>query len=113
MTRVKREDDAEAPLSGDLEEVRLADRIDLADLNTPGDPVSSCRKPDPRLNRQWKQIELWFEQDVEEILIVDEESDSRQKPVAVKMESQQLLAVGLGLIIPPFTRAFGTSVFRS
>ena len=92
-TRVKREDDDEAPVLGDLEEVTLGERIDLADLNTPGDPVSSQRKVD-RVSRQWKKIELWVEQDdVEEIVIDDEHSDTTR--VSVKEEQKQQPALDL------------------
>jgi len=85
QTRVKREDDDEAPLA-DLEEVTLEERIDLADLNTPGDPVSSRRKVD-RVTRQWKKIELWVEQDdVEQIVIDDEHSETSVQHITVKQE---------------------------
>ena len=85
QTRVKREDDDEAPLA-DLEEVTLEERIDLADLNTPGDPVSSRRKVD-RVTRQWKKIELWVDQDdVEQIVIDDEHSETSVQHITVKQE---------------------------
>src|SRR5579859_2357170 len=68
--RIKREDedefDSPDELDGEFEE-----RIDLAELNFPGGPISSSRKND-RTVRGWKKIELWIEQeDAEEIVIDD------------------------------------------
>ena len=68
------------------------DRVDLSQLNLPGGPISSSRKPEKRVGRGWKKIELWIEQDHLEEIVIDDEDDqlhtSAHAPVSVKVEDE-------------------------
>ena len=96
-TKVKREEDDEFDLPDDLDVED--ERIDLAELNFPGGPVSSSRKND-RSVRGWKKIELWIEQeDAEEIVLDDEPAPPPMPPppapkeVTVKVEEDEIRGV--------------------
>ena len=95
--RIKKEDENEFDSPDELEG-QIEERIDLAELNFPGGPISSSRKND-RINRGWKKIELWIEQeDAEEIVIDDPTppSESRPRQVTVKVEDDP----SAGIVLP-------------
>ena len=95
--KVKKEVDDTQELPEDfMDELGLDDRVDLADLDFPGGPVSSQRK-DERTGR-WKRVELWIEQEeAEEIILDDEEDDAPRQQVRVKIEDEPMEDV----IVPP------------
>ena len=84
--KVKKEVDDTQELPEDyVDELGLDPRIDLADFDLPGGPVSSQRK-DERMGR-WKKVELWIEQEeAEEVLPDDDEEATSQQLVRVKVE---------------------------
>jgi len=93
-TRIKREDD-DVYDEPEGDETMVDGRVDLAELNFPGGPVSSRRKNE-RGDRGWKKIELWIEQEeAEEIVISDDEAPapSATQPVRVKVEDEPMSGV--------------------
>jgi hypothetical protein len=93
--KVKKEvDDAQELPEDFMDELGLDDRVDLAELDLPGGPVSSQRK-DERTGR-WKRVELWIEQEeAEEIILDDEEDDAPRQQVRVKIEDEPMEDVTL------------------
>ena len=88
-TRVKKEDDNGYEEIDENNQMAIDDRVDLAELNFPGGPVSSHRKN----IRGWKKIELWIEQeDVEEIVLDDTPEPEIRGPrqVTVKVEDESM-----------------------
>lgn len=73
-----------------LDELGLDDRVDLAELDLPGGPVSSQRKNE-RMGR-WKKVELWIEQEEAEQIVLDddEEETTSQQEVRVKIEDEPM-----------------------
>jgi hypothetical protein len=95
--KVKKEEDNGYEEIDENNQVAIDDRVDLAELHFPGGPVSSHRKND-RINRGWKKIELWIEQeDVEEIVLDDtpEPEISGPKQVTVKVEDESMMEINL------------------
>jgi hypothetical protein len=92
--RIKKEDIDEFDEIHDVDEMVIDDRVDMAQLNFPGGPVSSRRKND-RTVTGWKKIELWIENDEEE----DEEEEDvpRLRQVTVKVEDD----TGGGIVQEP------------
>jgi hypothetical protein len=89
-TRVKKEDDDGRDQADEFEEIEIDDRVDLAELNFPGGPISSRRKDD-RNGRGWKKVELWIEQEnAEEITIDDSPGPSQPTPIRVKVENDSM-----------------------
>jgi hypothetical protein len=96
-TKVKKEEDNGYEEIDENSQMAIDDRVDLAELHFPGGPVSSHRKND-RINRGWKKIELWIEQeDVEEIVLDDtpEPEISGPKQVTVKVEDESMVEINL------------------
>jgi len=89
---MKKEEDVHGDgyAGGDLTDT--LDRVDLSEINLPGGPISSNRRPEKRVGRGWKKIELWIEQaDPEEIVIDDEDEQLRTSaPVSVKIEDGRM-----------------------
>lgn len=96
-TRIKMEDDGYDLPDEREEEMPMDTRVDLAELNFPGGPVSSRRKNE-RGVRGWKKIELWIEQEeAEEIVVSDEERPPAAAPqVRVKVEDEPMG----GIVVP-------------
>lgn len=70
-----------------MDELGLDERVDLAELNLPGGPVSSQRKTE-HMGR-WKKVELWIEQEeAEDIVLDDDEEDTTRQEVHVKIEDE-------------------------
>jgi len=90
--KVKKEVDDTQELEEDfMDELGLDDRVDLAELDLPGGPVSSQRK-DERMGR-WKKVELWIEQEQAEEIILDDdddEDDSPRQQIRVKIEDEPM-----------------------
>ena len=88
--KVKKEVDDTQELPEDfMDELGLDDRVDLAELDLPGGPVSSQRKNE-RMGR-WKRVELWIEQEeAEEIILDDDEDDASRQQVRVKIEDEPM-----------------------
>lgn len=96
--RIKKEDedefDSPDELDGEVEE-----RIDLAELNFPGGPISSSRKND-RTVRGWKKIELWIEQEDAEEIIIDDTPPPPPQPGQVTVKLEDDPSAGVVVHIP-------------
>ena len=90
--RTKKEEDmhGDGYAGGDLADT--LDRVDLSELNLPGGPISSSRKPEKRIGRGWKKTELWIEQDDQEEIVIDDEDEQlpTSAPVSVKVEDGRM-----------------------
>jgi hypothetical protein len=104
-TKVKREDNDDEFDSPDGLDGEGEERIDLAELNFPGGPVSSSRKND-RTVRGWKKIELWIEQEDAEQIILDDEPPPPPPPppapekVTIKVEDDESMDIVLPVSEP-------------
>jgi hypothetical protein len=96
-TKVKKELDDGIDEFDDDEEMELEDRIDLAEMNFPGGPISS-RRTSTRNGRGWKKVELWIEQEETDEIIIDDEPTASQppQPIQVKVEDEPMG----GIIVP-------------
>jgi len=97
MRKIKKEEDNGYEEIDESDQMAIAERVDLAELNFPGGPVSSRRKND-RVGRGWKKIELWIEQeDVEEIVLDDTPEREVRGPrqVTVKVEDETMEEISL------------------
>jgi hypothetical protein len=90
-TKIKKEDENAYESFDEADQIAMEQRIDLAELNFPGGPVSSRRKND-RVGRGWKKIELWIEQeDPEEIVLDDDDgTTSTTNNVSTKRAPKQV-----------------------
>lgn len=93
-SKVKTEDDDVRPLPESLGEMDLDDnRVNLAEMDLPGGPVSSHRKHDRNI-RGWKKIELWMEDEARDEFttetddIVPASQNTHQQDVIVKTEDE-------------------------
>lgn len=96
-SKVKKEEDNGYEEIDENSQMAIDNRVDLAELNFPGGPVSSRRKND-RVGRGWKKIELWIEQeDAEEIVLDDtpETESSGTRRVTVKVEDEPMGEINL------------------
>lgn len=95
--KVKKEEDNGYEEIDENNQMAIDNRVDLAELNFPGGPVSSRRKID-RVSRGWKKIELWIEQeDAEEIVLDDTPEPERggARRVTVKVEDESMGEINL------------------
>jgi hypothetical protein len=101
-SRVKREQNLYGEDYTTIEDADLEndpDRVDLSQLNLPGGPISSNRRPENRPGRGWRKVELWIEHDEPQEIVIDddelEESASRtMAPARVKIEDERMDIVG-------------------
>jgi hypothetical protein len=90
-TKIKKEDDEE--MREELDQMAVDERLDLAELNVPGGPISSRRKTS-RV-RGWKKIELWIEEEDRQEIVLDEDGipnpeGSGREQVSVKIEDDAM-----------------------